>query len=342
MRQCQPPAAMARTTTSAATITNGRRNSASTPGGGRWCRAWLTASRADTTSAAVANRSSGDFARHRRTICDSVGGICGFTSASGGGSCVRTASSVPSVLSALNGRAAGEHFVEHGAEREDIGASIDGLAADLLRSHVPGSAGDERSQRLAGTFLRRRVAVSTPSRRERATGAGVSCSVARPKSRIFTRPSSARKMFSGFRSRWTMPRACAAPSPRATCSAMSSAASTGIILIDDGRDMEVLVGVDAADDAARGWCFVRDHDASPAMPGEVLPGRLAAPSWRGVRTRQSRDINVRPFSGHMRRRGETSPQGAPGGRQVRGKTRHRGRSECGSTPRRDALRRQPR
>jgi hypothetical protein len=36
--------------------------------------------------------------------------------------------------------------------------------------------------------------------------------------------------------------------------------------------MEVLVGVDAADDAARGWCFVRGHDASPAMPG-VHPGR---------------------------------------------------------------------
>lgn len=30
---------------------------------------------------------------------------------------------------------------------------------------------------------------------------------------------------------------------------------------------------------------------------------------------------VRPFSGHMHRRGKTSPQDAPGGRQVRGKTR---------------------
>ena len=39
---------------------------------------------------------------------------------------------------------------------------------------------------------------------------------------------------------------------------------------------------------------------------------------------------VRPFSGHMRRRGETSPQDVSGGRQVRGKTRSRGRSECGS------------
>src|ERR1700694_292307 len=31
--------------------------------------------------------------------------------------------------------------------------------------------------------------------------------------------------------------------------------------------------------------------------------------------------NVRPFLGHVHWRGETSPRGVPGGRQVRGKTR---------------------
>ncbi len=40
-------------------------------------------------------------------------------------------------------------------------------------------------------------------------------------------------------------------------------------------------------------------------------------AWTG----QSRDQMVRPFSGHRHRRGKTSPQAFPGGRQVRGKTR---------------------
>ncbi len=38
-------------------------------------------------------------------------------------------------------------------------------------------------------------------------------SFARPKSRIFTRPSLVTKMFSGFRSRWTIPFPCAAARP---------------------------------------------------------------------------------------------------------------------------------
>ena len=88
-------------------------------------------------------------------MCDSAGEIAGFTSERSGGCRVKTASRVPSVLSALNGRAAGEHFVEHGAEREDVRASIDDLAAHLLRCHVSGGAGDERSRGLGWTFLRR-------------------------------------------------------------------------------------------------------------------------------------------------------------------------------------------
>ena len=41
------------------------------------------------------------------------------------------------------------------------------------------------------------------------SGAGL----ANPKSRIFTRPSLVMKMFSGFRSRCTIPFSCAAPRP---------------------------------------------------------------------------------------------------------------------------------
>ena len=54
------------------------------------------------------------------------------------------------------------------------------------------------------------------SRRRGASGAvDLGSSFARPKSRILTRPSSVMKMFSGLRSRWTMPLSCAAASPRA-------------------------------------------------------------------------------------------------------------------------------
>ena len=37
---------------------------------------------------------------------------------------------------------AGEHFVEHGAEREDVGARVDGLSLHLLRRHVAHGAED--------------------------------------------------------------------------------------------------------------------------------------------------------------------------------------------------------
>ena len=58
-----------------------------------------------------------------------------------------------------------------------------------------------------------RSAVSSSDSRAGST----SLSFARPKSRIFTRPSFVMNTFSGFRSRWTMPLAWAAASPDATC-----------------------------------------------------------------------------------------------------------------------------
>ena len=50
-----------------------------------------------------------------------------------------------------------------------------------------------------------------------------STSFARPKSSTFTRPSVVTNTFSGFRSRWTIPFACAASSPCATCTAKDRA-----------------------------------------------------------------------------------------------------------------------
>ena len=46
-------------------------------------------------------------------------------------------------------------------------------------------------------------------------GLADAASFARPKSRILRRPLGATRMFSGFRSRWAMPRSWAASSPRA-------------------------------------------------------------------------------------------------------------------------------
>ena len=78
---------------------------------------------------------------------------------------------------------------------------VDVLGADLLRRHVCGRADDDTGRRIA-----RGVTADVP------TSAGAA-GFAIPKSRIFTRPSRVMKMFSGFRSRWTIPRSCAAASP---------------------------------------------------------------------------------------------------------------------------------
>ena len=79
-------------------------------------------------------------------------------------------------------------------KREDVGAVVGGLAANLFRRHVADRAHDgararSRRRRWAIGFRRR----PRPSAR------------ARPKSRILTWPSVVTNRFSGFRSRWTMP-----------------------------------------------------------------------------------------------------------------------------------------
>ena len=108
--------------------------------------------------------------------------------------------------------AAGQHLVEHAAERPDVGALVDALTARLLRAHVGGGAEDRAVARLGQVrdARRRRVAA-----------------FARPKSSTFTTPSGVILMFAGFRSRWTMPFSCAASSASAICRAMASASSSG-------------------------------------------------------------------------------------------------------------------
>ena len=89
-------------------------------------------------------------------------------------------------------------------EREEIGAHGRGLAENLLGRDVARSA--QEDARLGHEAVSCATVPSVGRRR---------LLLARPKSRIFTRPSRVMKMFSGFRSRCTMPRSCAAASPRA-------------------------------------------------------------------------------------------------------------------------------
>ena len=92
------------------------------------------------------------------------------------------------------GMRAGRQLPGHHAEREDVGARVDVLPAQLLGRHVAWRA--ERDP----VWVRR---------------GSLAAARARPKSRIFTRPSAHRMMFSGLKSRWTMPAACAAASAAA-------------------------------------------------------------------------------------------------------------------------------
>ena len=98
----------------------------------------------------------------------------------------------------------GQHLVQNRAEREDVGSVVGGNAADLLRRHVA-----ERSEHHSRLRARRIVGTTLPTA---PIGSG-SVSLARPKSRIFTRSPAVMNMFSGFRSRWTIPLSCAAARP---------------------------------------------------------------------------------------------------------------------------------
>ena len=89
-----------------------------------------------------------------------------------------------------------QHLVEHGAETEDVRPAV--------------------SSRLAPA----RVTCTPPSEHRSASGSrdvrvGQPSGVASPKSSNFAVPSGVTRTFAGFRSRWTMPLACAASSAAA-------------------------------------------------------------------------------------------------------------------------------
>ena len=108
---------------------------------------------------------------------------------------------------ALRGRLAGEHLVEHDADRVDVGARVDvGRRVRLLGRHVLG-----RAHQHAGDREVLRPAPVAPSAR---------FSFAMPKSislRTGLPPSNVTKTLSGLRSRCTTPSACAASSAWRIC-----------------------------------------------------------------------------------------------------------------------------
>jgi hypothetical protein len=94
-----------------------------------------------------------------------------------------------------------------------------------------GQVGCPESNQSSPVALRLAVPGGAPSPR----------SLARPKSRIFTKPSFVTIRFSGLRSRWTMPAACALASPSAACAAMSNSrrAGSGRPSCDNSRSRSV-------------------------------------------------------------------------------------------------------
>jgi hypothetical protein len=93
---------------------------------------------------------------------------------------------------ALERALAGHHLIEHRAEREDVRAVIGLETAHLLGRHVANRAEDDARDRLRGVVGSALMPASP----------GSDCvSFAKPKSRIFKRPSLVTKMFSGVRSR---------------------------------------------------------------------------------------------------------------------------------------------
>ena len=134
-----------------------------------------------------------------------AGGVAAGSASQEVGSCARRPPARPRP-SRRRTAAAGQHLVQHDAERPDVRAPVDGLAARLLRAHV-GRGAEDHARSVPVPRHRRRL-----RRRRRPDDAGSpSSAFARPKSRTFTVPSGVSLTLAGLRSRCTTPRAPGRP-----------------------------------------------------------------------------------------------------------------------------------
>ena len=78
-------------------------------------------SSAAMNSSALAKRCAGSFSSARPTACSSRGCTSGRSARSGGGCSLTCLSAIDTALSPLNGTCAGEHLVEHHADRVEVG-----------------------------------------------------------------------------------------------------------------------------------------------------------------------------------------------------------------------------
>ena len=192
---------------------------------GRWpdSRSRFTRWRSARMSAAVWYRSWRSFSSALAMIRSSSGGISAFNSIGACGSPIENGVEDHGRGVARERPLPGCHLVEHDAKREQVGASVQVLAARLLGGHVgDGSEGHalvvsvSESGRVGGTSSR--PAAVRPM------------GFARPKSSIFACPRVVTKMLAGLMSRCTMPCECAA----------SSASAIWIAKIEQSADREGL------------------------------------------------------------------------------------------------------
>ena len=146
---------------------------------------------ASANSCAVPKRSAGSFSSARSTAASTCSGTALRVDRIGRGRSVSTRAMIACAVLAAVRRLAGEHLVRHRAERVDVAAPVDrAIAGRLLGRHVLRRAERESGLRDRG---RRRRCTPRARCRSRRSPAGPSCS----------------RMFSGLRSRWITPCACA-------------------------------------------------------------------------------------------------------------------------------------
>ena len=168
----------------------------------------VTSSSQCRTSPMSRSRRRGSFSRHRCSSRRTAGGV--------------PAGNAGPVHLALKDRhdrvrcrlaakwaATGEHLVKHASECPDVSPLVHRLAACLLGAHVRHRAKNHACARTSQTVI--------VGEFDRSGGTPSLASFARPKSRTLTTPSGVILMLEGFRSRWTIPAACAASSASAIC-----------------------------------------------------------------------------------------------------------------------------